>query len=67
MQMLPNLNSLPFRATRGTPQMLEFAVVEAAFLSKVNLSGVRNAMSVFAVSSPLPFHSSRESVCLTTQ
>lgn len=64
---LPNLNSLPFRATTGTPQMLEFAIAETAFLSKVNLRGVRNAMSVFAVESGAVSLLSRESVSLTTE
>lgn len=48
---LSNLNLLPFWAATGTPQMLEFAIAKTAFLSKVNPSGVRNAMSVFAVES----------------
>lgn len=50
-----NLNSLPFWAATGTPQMLEFAIAKTVFLSKVNPSGVRNAMSVFAVESRCRF------------
>lgn len=35
--------------------MLEFVIAKTAFLSKVNLSGVRNAMSMFAVESRCRF------------